>query len=82
LLEGKRTLPVYLPGTIDQRLSLKKLLDDPPAQLVWEAFLSNLPKKYFSTEKEVETDVFSQVLRIFSDPAAVANPLSYALYFN
>jgi hypothetical protein len=80
LLDGKRTLPRTFVEKNGKGLNLKTLFDDPPKPFVLDdSFPRDLPERYFSDEKEVDTGVLIRVYQVFSrDTTAVA----YAAWFN
>jgi hypothetical protein len=76
LLNGKRTLGSGLEKN-GKGLNLKTLLDDPPEKVTAE-FFKNLPEKYLSEEREVDSRVLDRVARVFGNTTAFA----YAAWFN
>ena len=79
LLDGKRTLPLFLCEKDGKGLNLKKLLDDPPVKLGLDsAFMENLPDKYFSNATTVNLAVVLRVMQVFGNTTSFA----YAAWFN
>jgi uncharacterized protein (TIGR03000 family) len=79
LLEGKCVFPQAIGSAKNGKgLNLKTLFDDPPQKFVLTGFPGDLPDKYFSERREVDTTVLIRVFTLFQNTTAVA----YAAWFN
>jgi len=83
LLNGDCVLPPWWMlgdrGGAVKGVNLKTLLDDPPAELEVDAFLSwKFPDKYMDTKRRVNVEVFFAIWRVFDDTTA----FGYMAWFN
>jgi hypothetical protein len=79
-LEGKKLLPLNSLGfTGEKGLNIKKVLENPPAEIDVQTLLRDGPAAvYLETGQKIDLNILTRVASVFDDPVRVA----YAMWFN
>jgi hypothetical protein len=75
LLTGKTVLQPFWGNREEEGINLKKLLEDPPAWLDFQALIrGRLPEKYMEKGKPAPVEILFQLQSVFNLPTGWAYP--------